>query len=162
MIGQEIAEVVKHPEVIKNFQTAVIDPVERSSLATRRKTMALFEAALIRFRDTPDLKVMLVRSTGRYFCSGADMKSGGSPRDYPRTPSGIPEAMPFAMATINEWKSPDFQYPQPLEMWLLLAIIGALIITSLLPMPARHAVTATANHRLRRAGSGVSHARIAP
>ncbi|MRU32190.1 enoyl-CoA hydratase/isomerase family protein, partial [Xylella fastidiosa subsp. multiplex] len=48
-------------------------------------------AALIRFRDTPELKVMLVRSTGRYFCSGADMKSGGSPREYPRTPSGIRE-----------------------------------------------------------------------
>jgi tripartite-type tricarboxylate transporter receptor subunit TctC len=26
-ISQEIAEVVKHPEVVKNFQTAVIDPV---------------------------------------------------------------------------------------------------------------------------------------
>ena len=59
--------------------------------ALSAETMALFEAALIRFRDTPDLKVMLVRSTGRYFCSGADMKSGGSPRDYPRTPSGIRE-----------------------------------------------------------------------
>jgi hypothetical protein len=35
--------------------------------------------------------------------------------------------MPFAMANINEWKSPDFQYPQPLEAWLLLAIFGALV-----------------------------------
>ena len=26
-ISQEIAEVVKHPEVVKNFQTAVIDPI---------------------------------------------------------------------------------------------------------------------------------------
>lgn len=59
--------------------------------ALSAETMALFEAALIRFRDTPDLKVMLIRSTGRYFCSGADMKSGGSPREYPRTPSGIRE-----------------------------------------------------------------------
>jgi enoyl-CoA hydratase/carnithine racemase len=38
--------------------------------------MALFETALHTFRDTPSLKVMLVRATGRYFCSGADMRSG--------------------------------------------------------------------------------------
>ena len=36
--------------------------------------MALFETALHRFRDTPELKVMLVRATGRYFCSGADLR----------------------------------------------------------------------------------------
>jgi len=40
------------------------------------ETMSLFEAALHRFRDTPALKVMLVRATGRYFCSGADMRGG--------------------------------------------------------------------------------------
>jgi enoyl-CoA hydratase/carnithine racemase len=33
----------------------------------------LFEAALHRFRDTPALKVMLIRATGRYFCAGADL-----------------------------------------------------------------------------------------
>jgi enoyl-CoA hydratase len=38
--------------------------------------MALFETALHRFRDTPALKVMLVRATGRYFCAGADLRSG--------------------------------------------------------------------------------------
>lgn len=36
----------------------------------------LFEAALHRFRDTPALKVMLIQATGRYFCSGVDLKSG--------------------------------------------------------------------------------------
>ena len=36
--------------------------------------MKLFEAAVHRFRDTPELKVMLIRATGRYFCSGADMR----------------------------------------------------------------------------------------
>ena len=40
-------------------------------------TMRLFEAALHRFRDTPSLKVMLVRARGRYFCAGADMRGGG-------------------------------------------------------------------------------------
>jgi enoyl-CoA hydratase/carnithine racemase len=39
--------------------------------------MNLFEQALLRFRDTAELKVMLIRATGRYFCAGADMKSGG-------------------------------------------------------------------------------------
>jgi enoyl-CoA hydratase len=53
-------------------------------------TMQLFEQALSRFRDTPELKVMLVRSTGRYFCAGADMR-GGSPNAQPRTASGIRE-----------------------------------------------------------------------
>lgn len=54
------------------------------------KTMELFEAALDRFRDTPELRVMLVRGNGRYFCSGADLR-GGSPKDAPRTASGIRE-----------------------------------------------------------------------
>ena len=39
--------------------------------------MSLFDQAVIRFRDTPELKVMLIRATGRYFCSGADLKGGG-------------------------------------------------------------------------------------
>jgi enoyl-CoA hydratase len=56
------------------------------------ETMQLFEQALLRFRDTPELKVMLVRATGRYFCSGADLKS--DPKDgsgTARTASGIRE-----------------------------------------------------------------------
>ena len=52
--------------------------------------MELFEAALHRFRDTPELKVMLVRAGGRYFCAGADLHSGnGSPQ--PATASAIRE-----------------------------------------------------------------------
>ena len=58
--------------------------------ALSAETMQLFEEALGRFRDTPELKVMLIRSTGRYFCSGADMR-GGSPSTAPRTASGIRE-----------------------------------------------------------------------
>jgi enoyl-CoA hydratase len=38
------------------------------------ETMRLFESALHRFRDTPSLKVMLIRARGRYFCAGADMR----------------------------------------------------------------------------------------
>ncbi|WP_165189709.1 enoyl-CoA hydratase/isomerase family protein [Caulobacter soli] len=58
--------------------------------ALSAETMQLFEAALHRFRDEPDLKVMLIRATGRYFCSGADLR-GGSPTATPRTASGIRE-----------------------------------------------------------------------
>ena len=58
--------------------------------ALSAETMRLFEDALHLFRDTPELRVMLVRATGRYFCSGADMR-GGSPSDQPRTASGIRE-----------------------------------------------------------------------
>jgi enoyl-CoA hydratase len=38
--------------------------------------LSLFEAALQQFRDTPALKVMLIRATGRYFCAGADLRDG--------------------------------------------------------------------------------------
>ena len=31
------------------------------------QTLSLFESALHRFRDSPQLKVMLIRATGRYF-----------------------------------------------------------------------------------------------
>ncbi len=58
--------------------------------ALSAETMALFEAALHRFRDTPVLKVMLIRANGRYFSAGADLHSG-SPTEPPRTASAIRE-----------------------------------------------------------------------
>lgn len=42
--------------------------------------MQAFEQALHQFRDTPELKVMLIRARGRYFCSGADLKAKDEPR----------------------------------------------------------------------------------
>jgi enoyl-CoA hydratase/carnithine racemase len=44
--------------------------------ALTAQTMERYEQALHHFRDTPELKVMLVRATGRYFCSGVDMRGG--------------------------------------------------------------------------------------
>jgi enoyl-CoA hydratase len=38
--------------------------------------LGLFEAAVHHIRDAPGLKVMLIRSRGRYFSAGADMLSG--------------------------------------------------------------------------------------
>jgi len=46
--------------------------------AISKEMMELFDAAVNHFRDTPSLKVMLIRATGRYFCSGADLRSGDS------------------------------------------------------------------------------------
>ncbi len=54
------------------------------------QTMALFEQALHQFRDTPELKVMLVRATGRYFCAGADLR-GQDEGGPARTGSAIRE-----------------------------------------------------------------------
>jgi len=41
-----------------------------------RDMMDLLTDAVIHFRDSHDLKVMLIRSTGRYFSAGADLKGG--------------------------------------------------------------------------------------
>lgn len=53
--------------------------------------MRLFEQALHHFRDTPELKVMLIRATGRYFCAGADLKVIEVSRPVGRTGSAVRE-----------------------------------------------------------------------
>lgn len=45
--------------------------------AMSQELMRGLEEAVLRFRDTAELKVMLIRATGRYFSSGADLKEGG-------------------------------------------------------------------------------------
>lgn len=61
--------------------------------ALSRETMDLLTDAVIRFRDTAALKVMLIRATGRYFCSGADLTGGNQKRISPtgNTARGIRE-----------------------------------------------------------------------
>ncbi|MBX3510527.1 MAG: enoyl-CoA hydratase/isomerase family protein [Hyphomonadaceae bacterium] len=51
--------------------------------------MALFEQAVLKFRDTPELKVMLIQAKGRFFSSGADLKE--IKRPPPQTGSAIRE-----------------------------------------------------------------------
>lgn len=60
--------------------------------ALNLETMELLTEAVLRFRDTPALKVMLIRATGRYFSAGADLK-GGQKKVSPtgQTASGIRE-----------------------------------------------------------------------
>jgi enoyl-CoA hydratase len=43
--------------------------------AINREMMGLLTEAVLGFRDTPSLKVMLIRATGRYFSAGADLLS---------------------------------------------------------------------------------------
>lgn len=63
-------------------------PEKLNSLTNQ--TMELFENALLRFRDTEEIKVMLIRATGRYFCAGADLKEG-NPRQHKQSATTIRE-----------------------------------------------------------------------
>jgi len=56
------------------------------------ETLELFDEALLRFRDTEAIKVMLIRSTGRYFCAGADLKQGNTEGGMGPTARGIRES----------------------------------------------------------------------
>jgi len=58
--------------------------------AMTNQMFELFEQALIRFRDSPDLKVMLINAKGRYFTAGADLKEGDA-LERPGTASAIRE-----------------------------------------------------------------------
>ena len=42
--------------------------------------------------------------------------------------------MSFAMSWISEWQSPNFQQFQPLELWLMLVLVGALLLGVRLPI----------------------------
>ena len=54
--------------------------------------MRALSDAVDQFRDTPEFKVMLIRASGRYFSSGADLKeSGSTDRPRPTTGSGVRE-----------------------------------------------------------------------
>ncbi len=61
--------------------------------ALSRQTMDLLTDAVLHFRDSPALKVLLIRATGRYFSSGADLVGGNQNKisPTPHTASGIRE-----------------------------------------------------------------------
>ena len=58
--------------------------------AMSRELMAGLSDAVDHFREAPHLKVMLIRSKGRYFSAGADLKEAG-PRPNPTTAIGFRE-----------------------------------------------------------------------
>jgi enoyl-CoA hydratase/carnithine racemase len=55
--------------------------------------MQILEEAVERFRDTPELRVMLIKAKGRYFSAGADLKQSGDPeqREFPTRGSQVRE-----------------------------------------------------------------------
>jgi enoyl-CoA hydratase len=59
--------------------------------ALNHELLELLEQNVLRFRDTPELKVALIRSTGRYFCAGADMRGGLKTNPRPTTARGYRE-----------------------------------------------------------------------
>ncbi len=62
--------------------------------ALNREMMELLSNAVLQFRDSHDLKVMLIRANGRYFSSGADLKGGQEQKKISptkHTASGIRE-----------------------------------------------------------------------
>ncbi|MFT4025483.1 MAG: enoyl-CoA hydratase/isomerase family protein [Novosphingobium sp.] len=60
--------------------------------AISMQMMELLTEAVLRFRDTPELKVMLINSHGRYFTAGADLRGGQKKiSPTPHTASGIRE-----------------------------------------------------------------------
>jgi enoyl-CoA hydratase/carnithine racemase len=59
--------------------------------AISRQMMDLLTEAVLHFRDTNELKVMLIRATGRYFSAGADLKAGNQ-RIVSPSVSGVPSA----------------------------------------------------------------------
>ena len=71
---------------------ATLNRPDKLNALSVRLTHDLGEA-VERFRDTPELKVMLIRATGRYFSAGADLKEGAArPRGAtPATGSAIRE-----------------------------------------------------------------------
>jgi len=78
-------------EVEDSILIATLNRPERLNAITLQM-MELLEEALLRFRDSPDLKVMLIRATGRYFCAGADMLTKDIPEKVYRTGSEVREA----------------------------------------------------------------------
>jgi enoyl-CoA hydratase len=60
--------------------------------AMSAELMRLLGEAVAHYRDTPALRVMLIRSTGRYFSSGADLKEGAKLKEGSSSAQSFPAA----------------------------------------------------------------------
>lgn len=83
------------PHLLVDVQDAILiatlNRPDKLNAMSNRMTHALGDA-VERFRDDPALKVMLIRATGRYFSSGADLKEPSEQeRSQPKTGSQIRE-----------------------------------------------------------------------
>jgi enoyl-CoA hydratase len=78
-------------DVVENILVATFNRPDKLN-AMSGQMVDLIEQAVHRFRDTPELKVMLIKSKGRYFSAGADLKQGdGGERKWPEYGSEIRE-----------------------------------------------------------------------
>jgi len=68
-------------EVAENILIATFNRPEQLN-AMSAQMMELIEEAVNRYRDTPELRVMLFKSKGRYFSAGADLKQGMSSGEH--------------------------------------------------------------------------------
>lgn len=79
-------------EVVENILIATFNRPDKLN-AMSFEMVDLIEQAVHRFRDTPELKVMLFKSKGRYFSAGADLKQGdGGERKWPEKGSEVRES----------------------------------------------------------------------
>jgi enoyl-CoA hydratase len=79
-------------EVVDNILIATFNRPDKLN-AMSSEMVELIEQAVHRFRDTPELRVMLFKSTGRYFSAGADLKQGdGAARAWPEKGSEVRES----------------------------------------------------------------------
>jgi enoyl-CoA hydratase len=78
-------------DVVENILIAKFNRPDKLN-AMSGQMVDLIEQAVHRFRDTPELKVMLFTSHGRYFSAGADLKQGdGGERTWPEKGSQVRE-----------------------------------------------------------------------
>ncbi len=79
-------------EVVENILIATFNRPEKLN-AMSFEMVELIEEAVDRFRDTPELRVMLFKSKGRYFSAGADLKQGdAASRGWPEAGSEVRES----------------------------------------------------------------------
>ena len=78
-------------EVVDDIIVATFNRPDKLN-AMSNELMAILEEAVNRFRDTPELRVMLIKSKGRYFSAGADLKQGGAAtQEFPTRGSQVRE-----------------------------------------------------------------------
>ena len=71
-------------EVVENIIIATFNRPDKLN-AMSPQLLEILEAAVHRYRDTPELRVMLINSKGRYFSAGADLKQGNAENRPPLT-----------------------------------------------------------------------------
>lgn len=76
---------------VDNILVATFNRPEKLN-AMSAQMVDLLEEAVHRFRDSDDLKVMLIKSQGRYFSAGADLRQGGESKGPPTRGSEVRES----------------------------------------------------------------------